>query len=883
MTQSESPKVVNKKLFSPIWLLPIIALVLGGWLTVKSIKEAGVEISIHFPNATGMEIGKTLVKYQGLTVGKVTDISLDDQLRGVDVKVVMDYRAEAFLRQKSQFWLVKPKASITGVEGLDTLFSGNYITIQPGKGEYTKDFVAEREAPPIQPGTDGLTISLIAPKLGSLDVGSPIFYRQVPVGNVVSYKLDGNQRIIITAFIQEQYAHLVKTGSHFWNVSGLKVDASLSGISVNTESIASILAGGISFSSEQGDTKARNGSSFTLFDNIEQANGGIKFQLLTDNSHNLSQGTQIVYRGMQVGEVKQTTLHKDQVIVDATIFTEFQPLLTSDSYMWLEGADISFDGVNHLSRLITGHVINILPGNSHLPIETPLPLYVDAPDLLASEKLNLTVTTEVHTGIKVGSEVRYRQLPIGEVTQVDLAPDFSQVEYRVQILPEFKPLLTKDSYFISESAIHINANLEELEVKTRDVNTMLNGAITLVPGQSKTLIDDSGTLTLFASESEAKLQKKHDAMHVVTLQGIDGADLTEGSPVYYKKMRIGEVSAIEWRAKKDVFDFTLHISEQYKQLINERTVYWRNSAVKMNASLKGVDIDVAPLAGAIKGSIAIGLLDDAQQAYSSRSNHLHDSQKMAFMQASLLKFSLPADARIADNAPIRYKGHEIGFIDNLTLNHDLDSLSANAYIFGEYAAHFIKQDTEFFLVDARISLAGIEAPETLLTGAYIGALPGKTNSQSSEFTVKLESSFDANVPKNATRLTLIDEQLGSLKVGTPIFYRGINIGQIDGYRLTDDGTQILIYAHVEHNYSHLINTSSKFWDASGIKLNVGLFSGAQIETGSLETLLAGGISVVTQDVSTADNAIKQTDTFLLFNKMMDKWQDWKPEQVKPAP
>lgn len=151
MTQIESPKIVKKKLFSPIWLLPIVALILGAWLGVKSIKESGIEILIHFPSAAGIDIGKTLVKYQGLSVGKVTDIGIDDDLKGVNVKVVMDYRADPFLNKNTLFWLVKPKASITGVEGLDTLFSGNYIAIQPGDGRSATEFEAQREAPAILP------------------------------------------------------------------------------------------------------------------------------------------------------------------------------------------------------------------------------------------------------------------------------------------------------------------------------------------------------------------------------------------------------------------------------------------------------------------------------------------------------------------------------------------------------------------------------------------------------------------------------------------------------------------------------------------------------------------------------------------------------------
>ena len=261
MTQMETPKVVKKKLFSPIWLLPLVAIALGSWLGIKSIREAGIEVRIHFPSATGIDVGKTLVRYQGLTVGKVVDIGIDDELQGVNVDLKMDYRADPFLNEQTKFWLVTPKASITGVEGLDALFSGNYIAIQPGGGQSQSFFEAETDAPAMLPGSDGLVIELTADTLGSLDVGSQIFYRQIPVGKIISYHLEGSRQILLSAFIKKQYTHLVKTDSQFWNVSGLHISASLSGIEIKSESLSSILAGGLSFSSSDDSQRAENGHS----------------------------------------------------------------------------------------------------------------------------------------------------------------------------------------------------------------------------------------------------------------------------------------------------------------------------------------------------------------------------------------------------------------------------------------------------------------------------------------------------------------------------------------------------------------------------------------------------------------------------------------------
>ncbi|MCL1144129.1 MlaD family protein [Shewanella gaetbuli] len=889
MTQIESPKVVKKKLFSPIWLLPIVALILGAWLGIKSIKESGIEINIHFPSAAGIDIGKTLVKYQGLTVGKVSDISIDDDLNGVNVKVVMDYRADPFLLQNTQFWLVKPKASITGVEGLETLFSGNYIAIQPGDGKSTKEFEAQREAPAITHGSEGMVVELHAEKLGSIDVGSSIFYRQIPVGHVVGYRLSGSEKVIISAFIQEQYAHLIHTDSRFWNVSGLKIDASLSGISVNTESLASILAGGISFNTGSKTVKAKNGEVFQLYQDQKSAVGGIEFTLTHENAEDIAENASIVYRGISVGKVEKIDLADDGVKLSATLEHKYRSLLAADSLFWISGPEISLNGIKNLSRMVTGNIINILPGTNTEALPDSFPLADNAPDLMHAKKLAIKLIAHSHTGMSVGAQVRYKQLPIGEIVTTDLTEDFSAVEYQAEIYPEFKSLITQGSFFVTESALSIDASLDGVSVETRDLTTLLQGAVTLVPSKSKSLAKPGSQFTIYDDVESAKSLFAEQQKLPLTLSSIDGANLSEGAPVYYKKMVIGQINKIEWQAATDLFSLTLSIDKQFKQLIKPNTVFWRNDALSVNASLSGVQIDVAPLAGAIKGSISLGFVDDeifndihdltlTKQHDVIVNTQLYDDKHLALTQAKPITITLPASAQVDANSPIRYRGHQIGEIKQVKLAKDLSQQIAQAYLYGEYATHFSKSDSEYFVVDAQISLAGIKNVETLVSGAYIGVLPGKSDQSFNEFSAKLASRYDANRPKNAIGFTLVDNQLGSIKVGTPIFFRGINIGQIDGYNLSETGQSVMMFAHIRQEYVHLVNQSSQFWDASGIKLEVGIFSGAQIETGSLETLLSGGISVVTEDVTTEANKMTSSSQFTLHNRMKPEWENWQPAQ-----
>lgn len=872
MTELETPKVIKKKLFSPIWLLPIIALVLGAWLGIKSIRESGVEVRIHFPSATGIDVGKTLVRYQGLTVGKVVDISIDDALQGVYVDLIMDYRSTPFLRDETKFWLVMPKASITGVEGLDALFSGNYIAIQPGDGEYRSDFVAEDQAPAVAPGSDGLMIELTSESLGSLDVGSQVFYRQIPVGKIVSYRLVNDNSILFNAYIQKQYAHLVKQNSAFWNVSGLTLDASLSGLKIKTESLAAILAGGITFSSDPSGTKATTNHKFAIYEDQDAALGGASFSLFADNADAIKTGASIVFRGVEIGRINQTHLLEKGVSFDATIDTKYAGLLSGTAQFWVEGADISLDGIKHASRLVTGSVINFIPGVGDAKSEYQLR---NTAPTTRNQPLQLILSARDNPGIKAGAEVRFKQLPIGSVTGVKFKSDFSGIEYQIEIWSEYSSLITKGSYFIPESALAIEASLDGVSVNTRDLDTFAKGAISLIRSKSSQPTSNDSTLSLFASKQQAKETIAQRQMLTLTLSSPDGAELTEKSPIYYKKMQIGKVLSVNWDTGNENFSVVLGIEKAFSNLVKTNTVFWRNGAMSIDASLSGVKIDIAPLEGALKGSVSLGLLNQDEKG---DKHHLYGSQALALAKAKPIKLTFPANSKIAAHAPIRYLGHKIGEVESVKLNADLHSVSVEAYLYGDYASIFTREDSSYFLIDAQISLSGITAAETLLTGPYIAVLPGVSTQTVTQFTGSAEAPI--HFADGALSITLVDSNLGSIKVGTPIVFRGIKIGDVRHYQLSNDGIEVLIQAQINANYIHLVNQSSQFWDLSGIKVDVGLFSGAKIEAGSLESILAGGIGVVTEQVSSIDNQIPSGKRFVLHRKMETQWSEWAPTQRK---
>ncbi|HQQ71043.1 MAG TPA: MlaD family protein, partial [Alicycliphilus sp.] len=232
-----------------VWLVPAVAALIGVSMLVHSWMSAGPVISITFKAATGLEAGKTPVKYKDVTVGAVTAISLSKDATHVVATVALDKSAKRLTRQDTRFWVVRPRIGSSGISGIDTLFSGAYISADAGtEQESATDFAGLETPPTIVGGAAGKSFVLLADDLGSLDVGSLIYYRRIPVGRVASYQLDpAGKHVKLLVFIDAPYDAFVTTDTRFWNASGVDLSVNADGLKLKTQSMATIVAGGLAF------------------------------------------------------------------------------------------------------------------------------------------------------------------------------------------------------------------------------------------------------------------------------------------------------------------------------------------------------------------------------------------------------------------------------------------------------------------------------------------------------------------------------------------------------------------------------------------------------------------------------------------------------------
>jgi paraquat-inducible protein B len=331
---------VEPRHFRPalIWLIPLVAALLGGWIALQSWLSKGPTITVAFRTADGIEPGKTLIRYKNVNVGTVTHVRFAKD-GSVLVSADLTHDAAEFLREDSQFWVVRPRISAGGVSGLSTLFSGAYISFSAGRsGESAHEFRGLETPPPDTEGRPGHEYTLHAHDAGSLQVGSPVLFRRVKAGEVIAYQVDPNgSGVTVQIFIDSPYDHFVTTAVRFWHASGIDLTLDAAGLKVETQSAVAVLEGGLAFETPPDNPiapLAPGGAQFELFTDRSSAMGHPYTEIehyrvyFTESLRGLSVGAPVDVHGIQVGEVSGFGIEYDpqqgifRFPVDVDIYTE---------------------------------------------------------------------------------------------------------------------------------------------------------------------------------------------------------------------------------------------------------------------------------------------------------------------------------------------------------------------------------------------------------------------------------------------------------------------------------------------------------------------------------------------------------------------------------
>ena len=310
---------------------------------------------------------------------------------------------------------------------------------------------------------------------------------------------------------------------------------------------------------------------------------------------------------------------------------------------------------------------------------------------------------------------------------------------------------------------------------------------------------------------------------------------------------------------------TLEIDAVYAPLLRQQPQFWKKAAIEGKIRLDGVQVKMGNLATLLRGAIEFDLLG------TGRSSHqLFDSKAQASTQVRTLTLTADSNPGLGVGSPIRYRGVDIGKVEQIELDPTLGQVRFKAELDGQYAARFLQSGARYTLVQAKLGLGGVSHLDTLIKGAFVEASPGQ-GAGKEHFPLSLSAPI-------GLALTLKSPSVSGISVGSPLLFRKMVVGSVSGVALARDGSEVLIEVNIDRNYAHLVRANSRFWNVSGVKADIGL-TGGTIELETVQSLLAGGIAFNTPEREMGPT-VKAGHSYPLHGKAEKEWLEWSP-RIQP--
>lgn len=890
---SPEPVIKKRRGISVVWTLPLIALCICGWLLYSSYKTAGVEIIINFTNATGIVPGKTQVMARGIPIGLVQKILPDLENKQVKAIVKMEKQVEEHLVEDTLFWLVRPELSASSVRGLDTILSGSYIDVQVGTSTVpSRIFDGLTSAPPIAPETPGLHVQLRSEVLGSIQVGTGIYYRNIEIGKVQQHRLERDESILVDIFIEPDFAHLVREGSRFSNASGVEISGKLSNLKIKIESLASLLRGGILLHTPdqlQDTPLAQNGHIFRLYPDYESADYGIPMTLTLASGEDIVEGsTKVMYRGLEAGFVKEIQINNDEKRT-VTALIQLDPraelILREETQFWLVKPMVTASGFHNLGQLLSGAHITFKPGEGEFKNHFDI-LPEPPPQVPLRPGKSFVLVSEDPIELSVDSPVYFKNIVVGKVINIGLAPSAWAIRTTFFIHEEYLHLLSRKSVFWNQSGIEVGANFSDgLSVSTGPLTRLLHGGVSFTTPdklhRQKNIRPEEGfefQLHNSYRDAVAAVGDLQPAGKRFPILSQDARSLSEGAPILHKNIKIGEIEGFELTADQRSVLIHCFVSDEYRNLVHEKTKFFNSSGVRLSGGLDGLSLQTGSLQSIVAGGIESINLDHGSPTPANTPYTLFTSREDALNSGEVkLTIYLDATQGLKVGSPVRHKGIGVGRITSLTFADDIETIICTAFVERNVAPLF-RAKTLVWVEQAEINLSGVKNVETLVFGSYLHFLPGK-GPASRIFSALSAPPLTEIANREGLGIILETRHLGSLASGSPVYYRQVQIGRVTGYELSPSFQKVHVHATIDERYKSLIRENTRFWNVSGTKIEGGIFSGLSVSIQSLEAIIRGGVALATPDNERTSAAIKNGHHFTLYDKAEKTWLDWSPDII----
>jgi paraquat-inducible protein B len=852
-----------------------------------------VDITIYFKDASGIIPGKTQIMARGIPVGLVKKVIPDLDNQQIIAIAKMEKEVVSHLVEDTLFWIVRPQLSASSVQGLDTIFSGSYIGIQIGTTtKPRREFKGLSSAPPVSPKTPGLHFQLTTEMLGSIQIGTGVYYRNIEIGKVQSYQLVDETNVLIDLFIEPEFAHLVKDSSRFCNVSGVQISGKLPNFKVQVESIASLLRGGILlYTPEQllSSPVAENGHVFSLYPNIESANYGIPMTLtLTSGEDIVEKSTKVMYRGLEAGFVKDIQINDDKertVTAHILLDPRAELILRENTQFWLVKPEISPTGIQNLDLLFSGAHITFRPGDGvfkdHFEILPEPP-----PQSPLRKGRSFVLVSEGPIDLSTKSPVYFKNIQVGEVVDIDLAKSARTIHTTLFIYQKYLHLLSKKSVFWMHSGLEIGASIDQgFEVSTGPLANLLNGGVSFTTPdklrKQKNFSPDEGfQFPLYNNYKDAIAavpDLRPPGKHFL-LRSKDAQSLSIGAPILHKNIKIGELEGFRLTPDQQRVLIECFVYDEFKKLIQGRTRFYNTSGFQLSGGLNGLSLQTGSLHSILAGGISCINVPDGAPVPSATPYPLYANQQEALLSDKIaLTIFLKVNNGLKEGSPLKHKGIEIGQVTKLAFTENLQMIVGTARV-DRKAAPLFRASTLLWVEKPEVDLSGVKNVETILFGSYLNILQGN-GPPARTFTVLPQPPQTEIASRDGLGIILEAKHLGSLNVGSPVYYRQVQIGRVTGYELSPTFQKVQVFVSISKQYSAIIRKNTRFWNVSGAKIEGGIFSGVTLSAASLEAVIRGGIALATPDNKKTGSAVLSGYHFTLQDAPEKQWLDWNPDII----
>ncbi len=877
---SQEAVVKQRKSIYIVWIIPFVAMAIAGWMIFKYYDNKGFDIVITFDNGDGFVVDKTPLMYNGIKLGQVSDIKINTQdISKVDVTVSVDKAANGANRKGNIFWKVEPKLSLTKISGLSTILSGAYIEVMPSTNDvkklfelpYQYKFEAAKDEP-VDIFSPGLFITLHAEN-SDIKAGAPVMFRKIHVGEVLEVNLaKGGVDYIVQ--IHHQYSGLVKERSSFWKISGVKMRASLAGLRVEMDSLASVVAGGIAFDSpKDSETITDDKHKYQLFSNYDQVvlDPDI-ITLVSKSGYNIDEKSSYVFfKGTNAGDIISIDYdpNSDETTFKIKLKSSFRHLANKDAYFWIVEPHIGLTSIKGLDAIAQGRYITFETGSNSKKLRKKFNLHQDSPPISG---MHLTLVGKKSHNLKDGVSILYNDMIIGSVRSLKLSDDNNHINFNIVIADKYKHLVNDSSNFYIQSAVEIEASLDGLYFNVGSITSMVHGGIVL---ETKDL---SAVRNTHAFELIDSYKKFHEREYIQSggksflLQTDNLGSLKKGVPVAFKGIHVGKVVDYILNKTTGKIDIKIYIEPKYVDRVNASSKFYNISGIEVKANLDGLKIRTDSLQSVVAGGIAFKtpLKDEAVNEMHNFTLYIDEDQA----DENYVQITLQMDEgyNLKVGSPIVYKSMTVGRIESMKLENSV--VNATALIAQAYRKLFT-EDSVLWIEKLEVGLGGVENVASLLVGSFIELLPGKEKKMGEHFFVT-PTPPAPTINKEGLRVVVSGSRLSSLKVGSPLFYRQIKIGSVEGYHLSADATTVELMLYVDKCYAYLVRQNSVFYNATALGMDVSLF-GVKVSTETVATMINGGITLVTPDEPL--ERAEEMRVFKLYDKPQASWLAWSPKLV----